>query len=92
MLLVNLKLQQKCTTAVEWMQMAALTFDLWDEFAGSGERLHRVEERVHADDLPQDAQNFPQTLMGQWTPVLLFVCRKPQTTLSSDSYQLKINI
>ncbi len=39
--------------------MAALTFDLWDEFAGSGERLHRVEERVHADDLPQDAQNFP---------------------------------
>ncbi len=63
--------------------MAALTFDLWDEFAGSGERLHRVEERVHADDLPQDAQNFPQTLMGQWTPVLLFVCKKKQ------AYQLK---
>ncbi len=60
--------------------MAALTFDLWDELAGSGERLHRVEERVHADDLPQDAQNFPQTLMGQWTPVLLFVCKKKKKT------------
>ncbi len=67
--------------------MAALTFDLWDEFAGSGERLHRVEERVHADDLPQDAQNFPQTLMGQWTPVLLFVWKnktKKQWLLSAE--------
>lgn len=56
--------------------MAALTFDLWDELPGSGERLHSVEERVHADDLPQDTQNLPQKLMGQRTPILLFVCKK----------------
>lgn len=32
-----------------------LTFDFGYEFPGGGEDLHRVEERVRIDDLPQDA-------------------------------------
>lgn len=48
-----------------------LTFDFRYELAGSSEDLHRVEQRVGVDDLPQHPQDLPQTLVSHG-PLTLF--------------------
>lgn len=52
---------------------AGLTFDLGDERAGRGERLHGVQQGVGADDLSQNTEDLPQALVGQRPPVLLLI-------------------
>lgn len=52
-------------------QHNSLTFDLGYELAGSGEDLHRVEQRVGVDDLTQHPQDLPQTLVSHRPLTLL---------------------